>query len=83
MADQEEEVQVEKPRVVDAKGPEVSSASHSFCPMCNKVLYSVWRYGPMVPAEQNRFFCTCLGEASGEVKKKFVIYDVDDVKHRE
>lgn len=70
--------------VRDAKGPKYGyDGGHSFCPECNRVVYSLWRYGPMTPSEHNRTFCVCDGEQTGIVQQKITVYGVEDVKHDE
>lgn len=65
--------------VKNASGPPIGEDLHTFCSTCNRVIWSVWKYGPMTPREHNQTFCVCGGEVTGEIKKKFVIYDVGDV----
>ena len=66
-----------------AKGPVYDTeASHTFCPECNRVMYSIHRYGPMTPAEHNTFFCVCDGKATGIIKKRVVLWDVKDLKNK-
>lgn len=62
-----------------AKGPEIDESTPTYCPECRRVLYSVYKYGPMTPHEHNRNFCVCGGAMTGEVKKRVTVYDVKDV----
>jgi hypothetical protein len=64
----------------NAKGPEAGEDDSTYCPDCNRVVWSVWKYGPMTPREHNKFFCICGGPLTGEVKQRMVIYDVKDVE---
>lgn len=33
----------------------------------------------MMPHQQNRTFCVCLGKATGEIQQKVVVYDLEDI----
>lgn len=67
-----------------ARGPEQgNSYAHSYCPNCNKLIYSLNTYGPMTPWQQNRTFCTCNGRASAMTKQFKTTYDLEDVMSKE
>ena len=55
---------VEVRPVQDAKGP-AKGGSHSFCYDCHRVIYNIWKYGPVSPARYNKNFCTCNGRWEG------------------
>lgn len=50
-----------KLKITDPKGPS-TGGGYYFCPVCNKVVYSIYRDGPMGDETRNRFYCTCDGE---------------------
>ena len=62
-------------RFNDAKGPSIGTGGHSFCSSCNRVIYNVWKYGPVTPARFNSTYCTCSGEWKG--------WDAADIKRAE
>ena len=58
--------------VQDAKGPAKGSSGHSFCFTCNRVVFSIWKYGPVTPAQYNRTYCICNGRWEG--------WDADEIE---
>lgn len=47
------------------RGPSSTGTHHMFCPTCNRPMYSVWTYGPVVPAVYNTTYCVCDGRWEG------------------
>lgn len=69
-----------KLRITDAKGPRVGGNSYWLCPTCNKVVYSIWRDGPMADETRNKVFCTCEGEQNMlDQEYKVTVFDIEDV----
>lgn len=66
-----------------AMGPKQGdSYGHAFCMKCNRVIYNIEKYGPMLPAQINRTFCICNGRVTGIVQKTRKVYGLEDIKSK-
>jgi hypothetical protein len=69
-----------KLKISDAKGPTSGSRYYLLCPDCNKVVYSIWRDGPMADETRNTYYCTCDGKQDMSNQQQTVtVLDVEDV----
>src|SRR5690348_12786768 len=69
-----------KLKITDAKGPQSGGRSYYHCPDCNKVVYSIWRDGPVADETRNRYFCTCAGiQDMSNQQQVITVMDVEDV----
>lgn len=69
-----------KLKVTDAKGPKIGGNSYWLCQNCNKVVYSIYRDGPLADDTRNRVFCTCEGiQDMGNQKMLVNVVGVEDV----
>lgn len=71
----------ELPGTRNAKGPAAGHSVHSFCQDCNRVIYNIWKHGPITPHQHNRTFCVCGGEQTGVEQQKVMVYGVEDLKN--
>ena|ERR1700686_184688 len=67
-------------KITDAKGPKVGGNSYYLCGTCNKVVYNIYRDGPIADYTRNRVFCTCDGtQDMGSQTQTITVLDVEDV----
>jgi hypothetical protein len=67
-------------KITDAKGPRIGGNSYYLCQTCNKVVYSIYRDGPIADDTRNRVFCTCDGKQDmGNQTMVVSVVDVEDV----
>lgn len=72
------------PGTLPAKGPQQGdSFGHNYCMKCNRVIYSIYKYGPMTPYQINKTFCICNGKVTGIVTKTRKVYGIEDINRKD